>query len=272
MNPKSKEIQSQYQGYKNTPLLWENNSVLGLRQFELIQQNDIAFNEQLPENLRLGKRVERFVSSELKQHSTIKILLENTQVQHDKRTIGELDCILKCDGVPIHLEIIYKFYLFDERVGTTEIEHWIGPNRNDTLLKKLTKLKEKQLPLLYSEYSKPLLDDLGLNVEYITQKVCFKAQLFIPYKAEVPQFKLLNSDCINGFYIHYSKIGQFENCKFYIPSKVNWLLEIQTQVNWLNFEVFSKKMTPIINSKTSPLCWVKFPNGNMQKFFVVWWH
>ncbi|WP_415859547.1 DUF1853 family protein [Aureibaculum sp. 2210JD6-5] len=121
----------------------------------------------------------------------MKILTENIQVQHDKRTVGELDCILIKDNTPIHLEIIYKFYLYDNSVGSSEIEHWIGPNRNDTLLKKLTKLKEKQLPLLYSEHTKPILDDFNLNPKIINQLVYFKAQLFTPYNILLPEFTLV---------------------------------------------------------------------------------
>jgi len=271
MNPKSKDIQNQYQGYKKTPVLWKDNIVFGLQQFEIPKQNDTVFNDQLSENLRLGKRVERFVSQELKQLLGIDILLENLQVQHDKRTIGELDCILIQNGIPIHLEIIYKFYLYDNHVGSTEIEHWIGPNRNDSLHKKLTKLKEKQLPLLNNEHTKPILEDLKLKVEDIKQQVCFKAQLFTPYNEILPDFTLLNKYCLVGFYIKYAQLEQLRDCKFYIPTKVNWLLEIQTQVHWLNFKAFSQKVTTIVTKKTAPLCWVKFPNGMLKKIFIVWW-
>ncbi|PHR72875.1 MAG: hypothetical protein COA67_04015 [Lutibacter sp.] len=269
MDTTSKNIQAQYQGYLHTPMLWKN-SMFGLKQFEFSTDKETVFNESIPENLRLGKRVERFVSSELQQNKDVTVLLENAQVQNEKITVGEIDCILKLNNIPIHLEIIYKFYLFDERIGTTEIEHWIGPNRNDSLLKKLTKLKEKQLPLLYNPLTKPLLDNLHLKADEVQQLVCFKAQLFVPYQKEV-EFKELNKDCVNGFYVQLSEINQFTDCKFYIPSKINWLLEVQTQVNWLNYKSFSEKITTIINEKTSPLCWIKFPKGNIQKFFVVWW-
>ena len=265
----SKNIQAQYQGYLHTPILWKN-SVFGLKQLEFSTEKTTVFNETISENLRLGKRVERFVCSELEQNAAIEILLENEQVQNEKITIGEIDCVLKRYDTPIHLEIIYKFYLFDEHVGTTEIEHWIGPNKNDTLLKKLTKLKDKQLPLLYNRLTKPLLDKLSLKVNEVQQAVCFKAQLFVPYQKEV-EFKELNAECVNGFYVNLSEINQFTVCKFYIPTKINWLLEVQTQVKWLNYDLFSEKVTTITNNKTSPLCWIKFPNGNIQKFFVVWW-
>ena len=264
-----KNRQAQYQGYLHTPMLWKN-SVFGIQQFEFSTDIENIFNESIPENLRLGKRVERFVSSELQQNNKITILLENVQVQNEKITIGEIDCILNHNNRPIHLEIIYKFYLFDNRIGNTEIEHWIGPNRNDNLLKKLTKLKEKQLPLLYNALTKPLLDNLSLNANEVEQAVCFKAQLFVPYLKDV-EFKELNKECINGFYVQLSEIKQFADCKFYIPSKINWLLEVQTHVKWLNYELFAEKVTVLANEKTSPLCWIKFPNGSILKFFVVWW-
>jgi len=62
--------------------------------------------------------------------------------------VGELDCLILRDKKPIHLEVIYKFYLYDASVGDTEIAHFIGPNRKDSLIEKLTKLQEKQLPIL----------------------------------------------------------------------------------------------------------------------------
>ncbi|MBJ2174488.1 DUF1853 family protein [Aureibaculum sp. A20] len=271
MHTKTKDIQKQYQGYINTSPLWMKDSVFGIEQFEFRIKEETVFNEELSSNLRLGKRVERFVSNELKQDDTIEIVLENKQIQVEKRTIGELDCILKQDDTPIHLEVIYKFYLFDERVGTTEIEHWIGPNRNDTLVKKLTKLKEKQLPLLYSEHTKPILEELKLNAKDIKQCVYFKAQLFVPYTSEIPEFKLLNRQCLAGFYIHLSEIDKFTDCKFYIPSKLNWLMAIQTQVTWLNFDSFCGQINTLIHEKKAPLCWLKRPNGTLEKFFVVWW-
>lgn len=269
MNLTSKNIQAQYQGYLQTPLLWIN-SIFGLKQLELPTKKSTVFNELILDNLRLGKRIERFVSHELKQYEVIDILIENIQIQNGKITVGEFDCILKLDKKPIHLEIVYKFYLFDKKVGTTELDHWIGPNRNDNLVAKLTKLKEKQLPLLYNPLAKPILNTLNLKINELQQFVCFKAQLFIPYQKEVT-FTLLNKECVKGFYVHIFEIIQFTDCKFYIPSKIDWLLEVQTQVKWLTYPLFLDEIYQIITKKKAPLCWINFPNGKLQKFFVVWW-
>mgnify|MGYP006099512441 CR=1 FL=1 len=271
MDLKSKQLELQYQGYLNTSLLWKDHAVLGLNQLELPEKSAVVFDKLIPDQLRLGKRVERFVNTLLQQHENIEILAENEQIQNDKITIGEIDSILKFDDVPIHLEIVFKFYLYDPLIGSSEIEHWIGPNRNDNLVKKLHKLKDKQLPLIRNIHTKPLLRKLKINLEDILQRVHFKALLFEPYNTKTIEFKLLNKDCLKGFYIHFSEIQQFSQSKFYIPSKTDWLQDIHPYVNWLTFESFNKILMIQINEKRAPLCWIKFPNGILKKFFVVWW-
>ncbi len=103
------------------------------------------------------------------------------------------------DKKPIHLEIIYKFYLYDSSVGESEIEHWIGPNRRDSLLQKLNKLKDKQLPLLYSKECLTYLETLKLTASEIDQQLYFKAQLFVPLKEYGNKFSLINNECIAVF-------------------------------------------------------------------------
>lgn len=268
----SKNTALRYQGYLHTPLLWNNKKVLGLEQLNLPAQlsPDLDFDDNISGPLLLGKLVERFVEIELLTYKEIQILLKNAQIQKGKTTIGELDCILKQYSNSIHLEIIYKFYLYDPTAGSIEIEHWIGPNRKDTLLKKLNKLKDKQLPLINSIHTRPLLEKYNLKVNDILQRVYFKAQLFVPYDQEV-KFEILNDKCLNGFYIHDSELKRFKNCNFYIPNKVDWLIEVHNQVHWLCFDQFQEKIEQFINNNRAPLCWIKYPHGKLQKFFVVWW-
>ena len=132
-------IQKRYEGFLETPCLWKTNVVSNLIQFEINSESD-KIDISIDENLRLGKYVERLVSFELSQQENISILAENVQIQKDKRTLGELDCLLLKNNKPIHLEIIYKFYVYDESVGNNETDHFIGPNRKDSLIEKLTKL------------------------------------------------------------------------------------------------------------------------------------
>jgi len=272
MDLNSKDIQLQYEGFLNTPFLWNSDVIFGLKQLELPKVKLTKFNKNIAKNLRLGKRVERFISHELQDYSSIKILAENIQIQNVKITVGEIDFIIQQNNIPIHLEVMYKFYLYDKSVGKTELEHWIGPNRKDSFVEKLTKLREKQLPLLYKEQTKPFLKSINITAKDIQQQIYFKAQLFVPFQLKNHSFKLINNNSIKGFYISFDELFQFNNSKFYIPSKINWLQEIQIQINWLSFNEFSPKVETMLQNKTSPLCWLKQPNGEVFKFFIVWWN
>ncbi|MBL4569495.1 MAG: DUF1853 family protein, partial [Flavobacteriaceae bacterium] len=264
MDLDSKNIQKQYEGFISTPVLWKED-LLGLPQLQLKTTTTSVFDGELTKKTRLGKRVESFVSHHLQQFDNITIVQENIQVQDKKLTIGELDCLYYQDNTPTHLEIIYKFYLYDAAVGATEIDHWIGPNRNDSLTKKLQKLIQQQLPLLYKDETRSILDAVDFKLDEIRQKVYFKAQLFIPYKNNIIAFEKLNKDCIAGFYIKTEELHYLQDCKFHIPSKLNWLVQPHTTIDWLTFGDFEAAISEILLQKTAPLCWLKKPNGELQK-------
>lgn len=270
MHQKTKEIQKRYEGFLQTPCLWNNNTIFDIHQFE-IKQLSSKIDIDLDDKLRLGKYIERFVTHQLQQESSIDIIAENIQIQKEKITLGELDCLLVKDGKPIHLEIVYKFYLYDTSVGNTEIEHCIGPNRKDSLIEKLIKLKEKQLPLLYSNDCKTYLKQYHLSSENIKQEVYFKAQLFVPYSNQNIFLKQLNNNCIAGFYINQKEINHFTNCKFYIPTKKDWLVIPHTHVNWLSYFEFKEQSDDFLVRNFSLMCWIKLQNGQLQKMFLVWW-
>lgn len=270
MHQKTKEVQKRYEGFLQTPSLWKENDIYNLQQFK-INKKSSQINIDINEKLLLGKYVERFVSYQLAQENDISILCENIQIQQEKRTLGELDCILKKDNTVIHLEIVYKFYLFDETVGHTEIEHCIGPNRKDSLAEKLNKLKEKQLPLLYSKECEHFLSSKGISSKEIHQQVYFKAQLFVSYSNNEIQFNILNNNCISGFYINKKELLHFLDCKFYIPNKKDWLVIPHSNVNWLGFHQFKKIAIEYLSRQFSPMFWLKSSNGMLQKVFLVWW-
>ncbi|MGB1268973.1 MAG: DUF1853 family protein [Flavobacteriaceae bacterium] len=265
------ETELQYLGYLQTPQLWETDSLLSLVQLHLPPYKHEKFVAVIDKKLRLGHLVEYFVFHELEQDTDTKLLATNIQVKNKLQTIGELDCILKKGNTYIHLEIVYKFYLYDETVGYSELEHWIGPNRKDALIEKITKLKQKQLPLLYKPETKSSLDELDLKATELVQQVCFKAQLFVPYHVVNMPLRLVNNACISGYYINYNNLNHLRNHLFYVPKKLDWLVQPHNSVDWLSFEDAYQVILGYITEKKSPLCWVKSPQNVLQKLFVVWW-
>ena len=271
MNPHYHNLQWHYNGFLNTHLLWENDSNHALLQLELPNSNTAVFDESISKKMRLGKIVERFASHYFSSFKSINILQENIPIQRDKLTLGELDCLLKIKDQYLHVEIAYKFYLYDGNHGSSEEEHWIGPNRRDNLQKKLSKLNLKQLPLLFSPECVKALETYGLNTVSFEQRVYFKAQLFVPFKHLRMVFPKVNNACIQGFYLRLNELEQFNSSKFYLPEKIDWLLDVKTQTDWQTYTEMLPKIQDLLQSKKSPMCWIKNTNGQTQKCFIVWW-
>lgn len=264
-------IQQQYQGFLNTEFLLGEKTVNGLTPFNIQHITNRVFMINMPHHLMLGKRVERFVSHILQHHEDITILQENIQINHHKITIGELDCLLLYHNSPIHLEIVYKFYLYDDSVGYTELDHLIGPNRKDSLIEKLEKLQHKQLPLLHRPEVTSVLNKLGYLATDFVQRVYFKAQIFLPIHQQHIVFNDFNNDCITGFYARLSELERYRNSKFFIPEKIDWLVRPHRQVSWINFDRFTSIIKKHLTIPKAPLCWLQTPNGELLQFFVVWW-
>lgn len=264
-----KELQKQYEGYTASNLLW-TTYLMGLEQFEIKSETCSKFSGEINANMRLGSRVERFVFCDLERMPNTKILYRNIQIKEAKQTIGEMDCLFIHNNQPIHLEIMFKLYLYDPSVGNEEVDRWIGGNRKDSLIKKLRKIKEKQFPLLYHPNTKPLLEAYNLSPKDFKQMVHCRAQLFIPYRKQAT-YSVLNPNCEVGFYIKLKDLKFLTDFKFYVPKRINWLIAPYTNVEWQNFNDFKESINELISYKSYPLCWLKYPNRQLQKFFVVWW-
>ena len=265
-------ILKQYQGFVATPNLWDSDTLLyGIEQFTCkpLPRSKSIDTSNLPS--RLGKRVEHFVCHDLKQHPALSLIAHNLQIQQHKQTIGEIDVLLVAAGKPIHLEIVYKFYLYDSTVGTTELAHWIGPNRKDSLIQKLDKLKDKQFPLLYHSETAKYLETYGLHADTMQQKVLFKAQLFVPVDLENKTFSTINPDCIAGYYYKKDQLTSLQTCQFYLPSKLNWLVAAHQDITWLSYKTFVLQIEALLDSNLAPLIWIKHPSGTLERSFLVWW-
>lgn len=259
-----------FDGFRSTPFLW-GESLEGLVMFA-VDEKAISTYPIIDSSthIRLGKLIEQFVLFELEQDESIDILKSTVQVFHDQRTIGELDCLMKQLEEHIHLEIVYKFYLYDPAISA-ELNRWIGPNRNDSLFQKMDKLTQKQLPLLYNPETAKILNDLKINSTDFIQRMYFKAQLFVPFNKLDSSFPLVNNNCIKGFYIRQKDLSNFSEHTFFVPTKLDWLIEVHADVEWISVENFERSISELLASQKSPLCWMRSPEGEIWKFFIVWW-
>lgn len=247
-------------------------SITGLPTFNLSELNlETNLNFLLPTNLRLGHLAEKIVSELIKSSTNYKVLYENIQLIEDKKNIGEIDFIIEEKNTKriIHMELAYKFYLFDPSISSELINNWIGPNRNDSLKDKLEKLKRKQFPLLYHNISKSTFNTIEINE--ISQVLCLLASLFIPYEYKENISPNYN-EAIKGYYLSFDKFISLDSSakNYYMPSKKEWGMDPSENETWTDFKGVEKYIITSIKEKQAPLCWQKH-NDTYLTFFIVWW-
>ena len=248
------------------------SSVTGIPSFDL-SLLDVATNLKvdLPTKLRLGHLIEKIVAELIKNSNTYDLLYENIQIIENKKTLGELDFIIKeksSDHI-IHLELAYKFYLFDPNISSETLNNWIGPNRNDSLREKLEKLKTKQFPLLFHDCTRLTLDTLAIDT--VSQAVCFLVSLYIPFEYKA-KFSAAYQKGIKGYYFNWEKFSEQhnDNKTYYLPLKKEWGMEPTDNRTWHDFSTVEKNIRLHLQNQQSPLCWQK-DKGCYTQFFIVWW-
>ncbi len=269
----------QFQGFVNTPSIFLDSNFLGLTLFKWNSKNfDItsALTElkEFPGNLVLGKRVEHFFKAMVPTTGDYQVLGNNIQIHNQERTLGEFDFILKdlINSQILHVELMYKFYVYDPEFSL-EMERWIGPNRKDSLLHKIQKVKKNQFPLIYTPEAREVLSSLNVESDTIHQQIYFKATLFIPEKLSQQKFHHINEKCISGFWYHLKEVIKFDQSafQFYAPEKQDWPIDPKHGELWFSYAEILQQIQELHLRKKSPLIWIKKPQGEFQKMIVVWW-
>lgn len=247
-------------------------SITSLPTFNLSELNlDTDLDFELPTHIRLGHLAEKIVSELIKSSTNYIVLYENIQIIEAKKTIGEIDFIIEeiKTKALIHIELAYKFYLFDPSISSEQINNWIGPNRNDSLIQKLEKLKRKQFPLLYHKGTKTMLNTIEINE--VSQALCLLVSLFIPYEYKA-NFSPIYKKAIKGYYINLETFINLDHSEktYYFPSKKEWGMDPSENENWTNFNGIEKCINTSMEEKQAPLCWQKH-NDSFISFFIVWW-
>ncbi len=262
------------QGFYKTPPLWQNIQ-FGLKQFEF-PTTDISKFELLsvPENIRLGHKMEHVCKQLLIASKQYQIEFHNVPIRIEKRTIGEIDFILKDLATQqlLHLELTYKFYLILPEISEP-VHRLIGPNKRDMFFRKMEKIKNYQFPLVHTPQVKTILCQKNPKITDIRSQVCFKAQLFKSYHQKHIQIEPLDIQCIIGFWLKIEQFNtdEFKKYEYYIPSKTEWVITPHENVIWsTHFETMMDISLRLLK-KSSPMIWARTSDNTFEKFFVVWW-
>lgn len=259
-----------YQGYKATPSLWRDSSITPFKQIE--HPECPGYPPTVLKNHRLGKLVEEYLFYQLKQAPGIEWVADNLQIQQEKITVGEIDALYYDHGIPVHLEVAYKFYLYDPLADSVgPLASWIGPNRKDNLALKLEKLRSKQFPLLHNPLAKKRLTELGLEPGSVEQRLCFLGQLYVPYYRQNTDIAPLNPTSVAGFYLPFRQLSALSDFDFFIPEKLDWLIVPHLHVGWIDYATAVTRVEVDIKNERSPLVWLRSAEGDLRKCFVVFW-
>lgn len=265
-------LKEQFLGFYNTPVLFDELYTLKQFSFEKIDTSNLEIeNIRIDTKLPLGKRVEYFFEHYLNLSNRYEVLKKNIQIIKNKNTLGELDFIVfdKKENYFKHVELIYKYYFYDARLEK-ELDRYIGPNKNDTLVRKLTKLKDKQLPLLFKDSTKEYLE--GIDLTNLQQEVCYKANIYLPFYEKNLQIKF--QDSIRGYYIGFDDFQNditFKKCSFYFPHRYDWVVfEVQNQ-EFISYEEALLEIEFFHKHNKSPLVWVN-NNKTIYQLFISFWH
>ena len=140
-------------------LVWTVNSpsLMGLTSQESVPTRRLKVSDIDGEHLRIhltsrreqsvGRYFERLIVYWIRSIRRCEIVAHSLQLRDGKRTVGEIDLLFRDEqGRLNHWEVACKFYLQVD-ASNVPITDYIGPNANDTLFKKATRLLKHQLPL-----------------------------------------------------------------------------------------------------------------------------
>jgi len=212
-----------------------------------------AYLSKMP-YFKLGHYFENLIAYWFLINPDFEILYRNLVVTDDKRTIGELDFLIKehATGKVIHVEVAVKFFL---QINVDNKSQYLGPNLNDNLDKKFDKLINKQIELSNHLLTKKKLDKKGLTVD--EHWVILKGRLY----SSNHTLDKTNSWLSLEEFLRYKDEA---NSSWIILSKTHWLAEVENiEYNFLDNEVFDKALLDqyLLNHlENKPLCLVKVNN------------
>jgi hypothetical protein len=221
----------------------------------------------------LGKQAEVCFEFYLQHSKRYKLLAANIQIQGVTHTKGELDYLVfdVQEKKALHIELACKFYLYDSGLSNEALTCWTGPDRKDTLIQKLDKLRLKQFPLLYSEEVKSEISHLNLDIPSVSQQLCLKSFLFVKRDEDIGNLLKAYENAIVGYWITFSEFASEDKDALYrISHKQEWLLPAVIFKEFRSLTEVSSVLQLHISNKRSQLVY-KRKGNHIERLFVVWW-
>lgn len=240
--------------------------------FETDSEGGILDEFTIPSQLMIGKQAEHCFEHYIRSSNRYQLLAHNVQIQGAEATIGELDYLLFDTRLQrtLHVELACKFYLYDP--GKTGWSAWTGPNRKDSLDKKLEKLEQRQFPLLFLKETSRLLSNLHLNASEIVQLLCLKALLFVPrHNAFTYNFDRWSPSIVGQWMDLDELFEEDKHASYALPKKTQWLIPLKEQKQWMSLQELIPLITEAHQNQKTPLVYQK-SNGVLKLFFIVWWN
>jgi hypothetical protein len=238
-------------------------------QSETVHEETFVF----PYDIIIGKQAEFCFAYYLKHSQRYELIASNIQINGEIETVGEIDYLVfdSKTQATLHVELACKFYLFDSSLKESETNEWIGPNRKDSLKKKLDKLRLKQFPLIRRKETQVTLKELQIDVNTIKQQLCLKAFLFLRKGSRANIFSENYKNCIVGYWLPIAEfISEEETAVYAVPKKKEWLLPIENAGEWFSFYEVKTILKGQIEHNQSVLVYKKL-GAQIIRFFVVWW-
>lgn len=234
--------------FSSSPII--ESSLLDFEQSELdlnwLQALDKSANKindfMSDKNLKmLGPYFEALWEFYFKHYPGKRLIAKNIQVFENNKTVGEFDFIYldEVTNEYCHLEVAVKYYLgvnsdHQKDVSTNSysmMRSWVGPNVNDQLDKKTTKMIEHQTKLSQTSGGKQVLAKLGINK--IKTQACLLGYLFYPAGEHFQPPEHTREKHNRGYWL---KLGQLEG--ILLTSEL-WM--VINKPHWMSQKVMSRQ-------------------------------
>ena len=176
----------------------------------------VTFVEERTEH-RVGHYFENLIHFWLKHIRGVEIIAHRQPVRDEERTLGELDFVFRDEAGRLnHWEVAVKFYL--QTTSNDGHPKYLGPNTNDSLERKLERMRNHQLPL-----SGRIYNDVEIRQAFV------KGWLFQPTGIDLAlDVEMLNPGHLRGGWMHAGEIdgkGGFDGRAqaFSVMKKPFWL-------------------------------------------------